>query len=169
MAAPHTQALSAPRSRPAEGAFRQMLRTIGLLERVMQPYFARFGITGAQWGVLRNLHRAELEGLSALRLTDLSERLLIRPPSVTGVVDRLERAGLVARGDSAVDLRVKQVALTPRGRNLVERVLAVHGSKIEAVMGALTPAEQAELHRLLGRLENHLDSLLAGGGLVNGD
>jgi DNA-binding MarR family transcriptional regulator len=169
MTAARAHALSGPRPQPAEGAFRQLLRTIGLLERVMQPHFARFGITGSQWGVLRSLHRAEAEGHAALRLTDLSERLLIRPPSVTGVVDRLERAGLVSRGDSPIDLRAKQVALTPRGRQLVERLVTVHADRIEAVMGALTAAEQAELLRLLGRLEGHLESLLAGGGLVNGD
>jgi DNA-binding MarR family transcriptional regulator len=136
---------------------------MGLVERVMHPYFARFGITGAQWGVLRNLHRAELEDQPALRLTDLSERLLIRPPSVTTVVDRLERAKLVTRGGLATDLRAKQVAMTPRGRQLVERVLAVHASQIGAVMGALSPEEQTELQGLLRRLEVHLNGLLAGG------
>ena len=55
----------APPSR--ERAFRQLIRTFGLIERVMQPYFAQFGISGAQWGVLRNLHRAEVEGLRGLR------------------------------------------------------------------------------------------------------
>src|SRR5207247_10326817 len=99
-----------PIGRPAEGAFRELLRVVGLLERVMQPYFAQFGISGAHWGVLRNLHRAEEEGLPGLRLTDLSDRLLIRPPSVTGVVDRLERAGLVSRGESTIDLRSKVVS-----------------------------------------------------------
>src|SRR5262245_44573422 len=89
--------------RPAEDAFRELIRTIGLLERVMQPYFARHGISGSQWGVLRTLYRAELDGESSLRQTDLSDRLLIRPPSVTGALDRLERAGLVARGGSATD------------------------------------------------------------------
>src|SRR6516165_1881415 len=84
-------------SRPTESTFRELVRTFGLVERVMQSHFARFGISGAQWGVLRNLHRAEQEGLPGLRLTDLSDRLLIRPPSVTGAVDRLERAGLVDR------------------------------------------------------------------------
>jgi DNA-binding MarR family transcriptional regulator len=143
-----------------------MLRTIGLAERIMQPHFARFGITGSQWGVLRSLHRAGLEGHAALRLTDLSERLLIRPPSVTGVVDRLERAGLVSRDGSPTDLRVKQVALTSRGRQLVERVLRVHSAQIEAVMGGLTAAEQAELNRLLSRLEGHLEGLLESGGVV---
>jgi DNA-binding MarR family transcriptional regulator len=145
-----------------------MLRTLGLLERVMQPYFARFGITGAQWGVLRNLHRAEQEGEAALRLTDLSDRLLIRPPSVTSVVDRLERAGLVARGDSATDLRSKHVELTADGRQLVQQVLAKHGAQIEAVMSVLTPVEQVNLQGLLHRLEEHLNSMLARGGLVNG-
>src|SRR5947207_13806955 len=99
-----------------DSPLRELIRTFGLIERVMQPYFARFGISGSQWGVLRNLHRASTEGLPGLRLTDLSERLLIRPPSVTGVVDRLERAGLVVRDSSPTDLRVKQVALTDKGR-----------------------------------------------------
>src|SRR5438876_8536905 len=109
---------------------RQLVRTFGLLEKVMRPYFARFGISGSQWGVLRTLHRAELEGLTGLRLTDLSDRLLIRPPSVTGIVDRLERVGLVLRDGSPEDLRAKLVRLTDKGRQLVGQVLAVHGEQI---------------------------------------
>src|SRR5262249_37859305 len=104
-------------------ALREVIRTYGLVERVMLPYFGRFGITGSQWGVLRNLHRAEQAGSPALRLSELSERLLIRPPSVTGLIDRLERAGLVRRTVGPTDLRVRQIQLTAAGRELVERVL----------------------------------------------
>jgi len=154
-------------NRPAEGAFRELLRVLGLLERVMQPYFAQFGISGSQWGVLRNLHRALEQGLPGLRLTDLSDRLLIRPPSVTGVVDRLERAGLVVRDGSPFDMRAKQVALTAKGRELVERILAVHGRQIDAVLGVLSVPEQTELHRLLSRLEQHLEGVLAKGAAAN--
>jgi DNA-binding MarR family transcriptional regulator len=154
-------------SRPAEGTFRELLRVLGLLERVMQPYFAQFGISGSQWGVLRNLHRAEQQGSPGLRLTDLSERLLIRPPSVTGVVDRLERAGLVVRDGSPFDMRAKQVALTAKGRELVERILAVHAQQIDTVLGVLNAAEQTELHRLLSRLEKHLEGVLAHGPVAN--
>src|SRR5438552_2577532 len=100
MAAARSKIVS--RSRSTEGAFRELIRTLGLMERVMQPYFAQFGISGSQWGVLRALDRASEDGLPGLRLTDLSQRLLIRPPSVTGVVDRLERAGLVVRGGSPI-------------------------------------------------------------------
>jgi DNA-binding MarR family transcriptional regulator len=120
-------------------------------------------LSGARWGVLRNLYRAEQEGLPGLRLTDLSESLLVRPPSVTGVVDRLVRGGLVVRAGSPLDMRAKQVALTAKGRELVERVLAVHGRQMDAVLGVLSPAEQQELHRLLSVLGQHLEGLATQG------
>jgi DNA-binding MarR family transcriptional regulator len=142
-----------------ERAFRQLIRTFGLLERVMQPYFAQFGISGAQWGVLRNLHRAEGEGLHSLRLTDLSCRMLIRPPSVTGIVDRLEKLGLIVRSASTTDLRAKEVALTGQGRRLVEKVLTVHGGQMARVMRVLPREDQEGLYRLLTRLGEHLEEM----------
>jgi DNA-binding MarR family transcriptional regulator len=146
--------------RPQERAFRTLVRTFGLMERVMQPYFARFGISGSQWGVLRTLQRTDGEGVDGLRITDLSERLLIRPPSVTGVVDRLERGGLVVRDAATDDLRSKRVRLTARGRRLVEQVLAVHGDQVDTLLGGLNATDQSELHRLLDRMSSHLEKLL---------
>jgi len=160
MPASKPKARSTVVARPAESAFRELIRTFGLVERVMQPYFARHGISGSQWGVLRNLHRAEGEGLPGLRLTDLSERLLLRPPSVSGVIDRLERAGLVERGGSPTDLRAKRVALTSRGRDLVEHVLVGHSGQIDAVMAGFDTEEQTELYQLLHQWSQHLESLL---------
>ncbi len=146
-----------------DNAVHQLVRTFGLLERVMQPYFARFGISGSQWGVLRALHRAAAAGSPALRLTDLSDRLLIRPPSVTALVDRLERQGLVSRQADEGDMRVKQVALTDRGRKLVREILNVHGDQIRLVLGGIPAEEHAELLRLLRGVERHLKHLLEEG------
>ncbi len=148
--------------RPTEMAFRSLIRTLGLLKRVMEPHFARFGISGSQWGVLRTLHRAEEEGLGELRLTDLGDRLLIRPASVSGAVDRLQRLGLLARVASTTDQRAKNVSLTSAGRELVWRVLETHAGKIEAVLEGLNEAEQQELHRLLERLGSHLEMMADG-------
>lgn len=145
-----------------DNPLREFIRTFGLVERVMQPYFARYGISGAQWGVLRNLHRAEQEGFRSLRLSELSDRLLIRPASVTGLIDRLERADLVRRHGSPTDLRAKQVQLTRTGRQLLRRILAAHEGQIASVLGGLTPSDQAELHRLLILWRGHLERLLAG-------
>jgi DNA-binding MarR family transcriptional regulator len=137
-----------------------LVRTIGLLERVMQPQFARFGISGSQWAALRTLQRAEAEGRSSLRITDLSERLLIRPPSVTGVIDRLERSGLVARDASPDDLRTRRVRLTAGGRRLVRQVTGVYGEQVDRALAGLRSPDQQELHRLLERLCGHLEKLL---------
>jgi DNA-binding MarR family transcriptional regulator len=144
---------------PAHEAFRSLLRTGCLLRRVMEPFFAQFGISGAQWGVLRSLYRAEQEGTQSLRATDLGGRLAIRPPSVSGVVDRLERQGLIVRAGSPDDLRAKHVSLTPHGRKLIQRVLDGLSEKVPSVMGGLEPAEQVELGRLLKKLVNHLEPI----------
>jgi len=168
MSAAHAKSLSTSPTSLTDNPLREFIRVEGLLDRVMQPYFARFGISASQWGLLRTLHRAEQEGQTGLRLTDLSDRLLIRPPSVTGAVDRLERAGLVARDHAAVDLRSKLVGLTKKGRQLIDRILAVHEQQIATVLGGLNWKEQAEFHRLLRRLGQHLEGLLTRGYEVNG-
>ncbi len=163
MAVRKAKSAGALASSPSESAFRELIRIYGLLERVMQPYFARFGISGAQWGVLRNLSRAEEAGTAGLRLTDLGDRLLIRPPSVTGVVDRLERAGLVVRDGSPSDMRAKYVRLTPKGREVVLRVRAVHGTQIDRLLGGLNAAEQTAFQGLLSRLGKHLEEMVLRG------
>jgi len=143
-----------------EKAFRALLRVFGLVKRAMEPHFARFGITGSQWGVLRALDRAEKEGLSDLRLTDLGDRLLVRPPSITGVVGRLEHLGLVARRASRTDLRAKHVNFTPAGRKLVGRVLEVHRARIRTVLGGLSLKQQGRLLALLNQVAAHLQGLV---------
>jgi DNA-binding MarR family transcriptional regulator len=147
---------------PAEKGFRALIRVSGLLDRVMQPYFGRFGISRSQWGVLRILQRAERTGSPGLRLVDLGERLLVRPPSVTGLISRLERLGYVVRNSSTDDLRGREVSLTADGRDLITRVLQNHAAQIAAVMGGLDLQEQKQLLTLLERLGSHLEDMAEG-------
>jgi DNA-binding MarR family transcriptional regulator len=144
-----------------EAVFHSLLRTWGLLRHIQDPYFARFGISASQWGILRVLQRAAQAGESGLPLKELSQRLLIQPPSVTGVVDRLERQGMVKRYSSKADLRVRHLSLTTRGRRLVAKVLAVHPQQIQSLFAGLPLSEQATMLELLRRLEAHLGILVA--------
>src|SRR5436190_13908372 len=146
---------------PAEAAFRGFWRAAGLLKRLMEPRFARFGISPAQWGVLRALHRGEHSSHPPPRLTDLSSQLMLRPPSVSGVVDRLERMKLVSKAPLSTDddQRFRRVQLTDDGRRLVRRVLAGHGEWIGHLMAGLTQAEQLEFSGMLEKLAGHLEEL----------
>jgi len=132
---------------------------MGTLRRHLDPFFAQSGISGAQWAILWNLYRAEEDGAPMFRVTDLGERLLIRPPSVTGVIDRLVRAGLIVRSSSKDDKRVKFVGLTPSGRELVETLHNAHDDKVTSLLAVLSPAEQKQLTGLLERFVDHLDNI----------
>jgi DNA-binding MarR family transcriptional regulator len=140
--------------------FRAFVRTSGLFRHTMRPYFAKFGISGAQWGVLRVLGHAEDEGIGMLRQADLGARLLVRPSSVTGLIDRLVRVGLVRRETDKHDLRAKHIRLTAAGRQMVGRVLRQHQSQIREVLGGLSQDDQRQLRRLMLRLGNHLETLV---------
>jgi DNA-binding MarR family transcriptional regulator len=140
-------------------AFRAFVRASGLFRNVMTPYFAQFGLSGSQWGVLRALDRAESEGHDRLRLTDLGRRLLVRVPSVSGVVDRLARLGLVKRVRATTDRREKRVVLTRAGRKLVRRVLRRHPAQIRKILGGLDRGEVVLLRRLMERIAAHLEPL----------
>jgi DNA-binding MarR family transcriptional regulator len=94
-----------------------------------------------------------------LALKVVSERLLIQPPSVTGVVDRLERQGFVRRSLSSKDLRVRNLSLTPRGRALMGAILEGHADRIQSLFAPLHLAEQETMLSLLKRLEKHLETL----------
>ena len=151
---------SRPRSRtaPPEAIWHLFLRCMGLVRRILEPQFVRFGVSGPQWGVLRALQRAEDGGEKSLPLNEIGRRLLIQPPSVTGVVDRLERLGFVERSDSRDDRRVRRVALTRAGRKLVGEVLETHPERIGSLFAGLSLAEQESRRSLLERVQGHLET-----------
>ena len=147
-----------------EQAFRAFMKASTMARNLMTPHFARFGITGAQWAVLRALQRAEVEGLDGLHPSSLGQRLLVKKPSVTGVVERLRQAGWVVSKDDEKDHRSKKISLTPEGRRLMRRVLKHHPVQQQRLLGCLSPSEQRQLERLSQKLAVHYESLNIGAG-----
>ncbi|MFE9427635.1 MarR family winged helix-turn-helix transcriptional regulator [Kitasatospora sp. NPDC006697] len=84
---------------------------------------------------------------------ELAERLAIDPSDLVRVLDDLAGAGQVERTRSAADRRRIQVSLTTAGRDALAEQLAQARAVQQEVLAPLDPAEQAELHRLLLRIE----------------
>ena len=87
-----------------------------------------------------------------LRMSALAEHLGLERSTLSGLVDRAERRGLLLRAPSQEDGRVVEVLLTEAGAELAER----GGEQVRALLadtvGTLSASEQERLRRLLTRL-----------------
>lgn len=107
----------------------------------------RHGVTGAQLFVLRSLADA-----GPLTVNELAERTFTHQSSVSTVIARLSRAGLVSRRAHAVDGRRRIIALTAAGRRvLASAPHAVQEWLIQAVLD-LPPATRRTVAHALGRV-----------------
>src|SRR6478735_352892 len=95
-----------------------------------------------------------------LRLNELSDNVLLRQSSLSRLVDRLEKRGLVSRMAAPQDGRGVLLQLTDEGRELQQEIGREHVRDISALVApALTAAEQKELRRLTDKLRASLGTL----------
>jgi DNA-binding MarR family transcriptional regulator len=125
-----------------------LVRTNDQLQIHFARLFRQYGLTPSQYNVLRILRG---EG-SPLPILEIAERTVTVVPGITGLVDRLEAAGLVARERSSEDRRVVYVALTDKAAKLLAKIDRPLVEMHERVMRHLTKAEINELMRLLDKV-----------------
>ena len=91
------------------------------LDAIMPPYrdlFQEFGVTEQQWRILRVLWEQ-----MHLTSTQISTLTLLPAPSLVGILDRLEKKGLVKRLRSSTDRREINVTITTLGKELQLQVM----------------------------------------------
>lgn len=127
------------------------LRAFGEAVNLVEPFRVKVwrdrGLTIAQVGTLFLLH--EQDGQS---IGEVAKRLRSRPATVTGLADRLERAGFVRRGGDEFDRRVVRLTLTDEGRRLLNEIRSESRAYLGAAFEALGYADVARLADLLGAL-----------------
>jgi MarR family transcriptional regulator, lower aerobic nicotinate degradation pathway regulator len=104
-----------------------------------------------------DLSLAQVRLLGVLRdrtptMNELARLLGLDKSSTTGLVDRAERRGLVARVPSATDRRSVLVSLTDDGRSLVSQAAVGFEADVSAMLGRLAPRDREALSRLISRL-----------------
>jgi len=87
-----------------------------------------------------------------LRMTSLADHLGLEKSTMTGLVERAERRGLVERAPNADDGRAVDVFLSPAGMDLAGRLYARVVRSLSPMISELAPAEQRQLQALLDRM-----------------
>jgi DNA-binding MarR family transcriptional regulator len=90
----------------------------------------------------------EFSRRGCLPLGKMGTRLMLHPTSVTNIVDRLERQGLVTRTPHPTDRRTTLAAITPEGRRVVAKATDAVSATGFGLRG-LTPAELDQVTALL--------------------
>ena len=108
---------------------------------------ASYGVTPVQYALLKVLwERDEQSG------AELGERLLLDSATMTGLLDRLEQAGLIERKPHATDRRVNQVVLTAQGHSLQVSLDQEMDEMNHELLSAFAPSEVVLLQTLLTTL-----------------
>jgi DNA-binding MarR family transcriptional regulator len=110
---------------------------------------APWDITPAHLRALRTLARH-----GTMRLSELSDRLQIAPRTATEVVDALQARDLVRRRADPGDRRATLIEVTEHGAGMLAEIRAARGTEAGRIFGRLTPADRAELARILSQLED---------------
>ena len=125
-------------------------RSIDGIMPVYRTLFQEHAITDQQWRVMRALWEQK-----HLTSKQISEITLLPPPSLVGILDRLEKKGFIGRLRSVEDRRLVYIVPTQAGRELQELMLPKIEEIHDSFMKKVTPEEWGELNRILDKLNEY--------------
>ena len=143
-----------PIQNPRHETLMSLVLTGAMLTKEGDRLLSEFGLTDSQFNVLMLLRYQADDG--QLSQTQLGQMLLVNRSNVTGLVDRMEKAGWVQRTSMKGDRRVKQIKLTPAGRRLVERAEKTYFKRIDMALASLSDTEQSQLRGMLARIRQRI-------------
>lgn len=130
-------------------AYLSIVVTGNAISRAIESYLARHDIAPGRFGVLMYLLREkDRRGLPSA----MADWLGVTRATITGLLDGLERDGLVRREPHARDGRMTHVALTAKGQACLDRLLPDYFRMTRRMVARLGERERRTLSRLLGRV-----------------
>lgn len=133
----------------------RLMATGAKLGHAAEIHFSRFGLSTGRYRVLADLEDHEGEELPS----QLAEHLGVTRATVTGLIDTLERDGLVSRRTSSEDGRQKSVILTEEGAKKLRDMAPEHFARLEAMVGLLNIEERSVFLDLLDRITQGISAL----------
>jgi len=139
------------------------LDVMGALTRLEQASTAlrnrlrdRTGVSGTDLSVLQYVWRAK-SGERSVRVKDLTSHLGLTGPAVTGIIDRLERQGILQRVPNPEDGRSRFIELTPGQEQVFAAALDSTNEQLHELLSSFSERERRRLVRIVDRIVVALD------------
>jgi DNA-binding MarR family transcriptional regulator len=129
-------------------AWLRLARVFQKVDRTSVEHLRQWDLSVAQFDVLAQVGSAEGQTQQ-----EVADRLLVTKGNICQLLDRLERNGLIVRRQEG---RANRLFLTPKGRQLYERVVPAQEALIAESLSPLTVDEQRQLLALLRKLDHAL-------------
>jgi DNA-binding MarR family transcriptional regulator len=128
----------------------RLSRVTRIAERELQMLFSEFGLERGEFDVLATLRRAGSPG--GMTPGMLARSSMVTSGAVTNRLDRLVAKGYVTRDVDPANRRSVVVALTPAGRELIDRAVVAHVDNERRILAALDQHQQDDLAATLRTL-----------------
>jgi DNA-binding MarR family transcriptional regulator len=129
--------------------------TASRLRKKAGEFFQPLGMTDVQFNLMMLLkHQSGLEG--GLSQARISKMMLVNRANITTLIDRMEKAGLVARTSEPSDRRFNIIKLTIRGKKQLNRVEPLYIKEVIKTMAALKEKEQKIMITMLEKIRNNV-------------
>lgn len=129
-------------------------RAARALERHARRDIERQGINLTDFAVLEALHHK-----GDMPIGEVGDRVLLKSGSMTYVIDKLEKRGLLERRACPSDQRVTFLRITAEGRRQIRDIFPAHAEAIRAATGGLSAEEKRQATALLKKLGLHAQAL----------
>ncbi len=130
--------------------FLNILHTGDVVSRSEAEFLARHGLNQARLIVLVLLDGAEN---GSLRSSELADHAKVSRATITGLLDTMEKAGLISRAADPRDRRAFNVKITPKGEKLLATVQPQLMAWTQDILSALSPHERTQLVKLLRKTQ----------------
>jgi DNA-binding MarR family transcriptional regulator len=134
---------------PAVLAWLRLARAYHKIDARSEQHFQQYGLNTAQFDVLAQIGAAE-----GITQQELADTLLVTKGNISQLIARMEQKNLVARRQEG---RRNCLSLTPHGRELYATAVPHQEALVASLLAPLAHDEQADLLRLLRKLDHALD------------
>lgn len=122
-----------------------------ILKRRFEEEAKAYGVTLPQWRVLAQIAVGKDSSQKALAAS-----IDVDPMTMSGILDRLDKRGLITRIPDPSDSRAKLAAITPEGEAVVENARHIGLTLLESGVAGLAKSEREQLRSLLARVRDNL-------------